>query len=283
MTRIGVLGDVHATYYWVSFALWKFHNEGITHVVQVGDFGLGRTNYNRKFVHRVGKLATHYGITFDIVPGNHEDWDWIDLLTKGNRTEKVEIEPNLFILPRGYRWEEDGSTFVALGGAPSVDRAWRQEEDKGVLNSVYHRWFPTEIITQEDVDYVVAGGHADVMFGHDAPDGVSQIHERIKHNPIGFTAADLLYAADGRRLYTEAFRGVNPSVLFHGHYHFRVDEMIRNATGEYTNILGLTNEDSAFSMGHYDTETKKGHIWNTTPDFQKFLALWGKNVSYKVG
>lgn len=277
MTRIGFMGDVAATYWWVAFALNKFHIEGITHVVQVGDFGVGRTNYNLKFLHRVSKLAVHYGITLDIVPGNHEDWSWIDSITQGVRDQKFELKPNVFILPRGYRWTEGSSSFVALGGAPSVDRSWRLEDQKGVIDSRYHSWFPTEIITPEDVDYVRAGGYADVMVTHDAPLNITQIEERIKHNPLGFSSIDLDYAAQGRKLMDQAFHGVNPLVLFHGHYHFKVDEMIRNSgesTG-WTNILGLSNENSPHNLGHYDTEEKRGHIWDVTRDVAKWLTNRG--------
>lgn len=271
-TRVGVLGDVHADYGWMAFALWKMNLEGINKVLQVGDMGIGRTNYNAKFLDRTSKLAVRHGVTLYVVPGNHEDWDQINGLVGDNRTEWAELRPNIMVAPRGMRWTWGSSSFVALGGAPSVDRGWRQEHDEGVLDTKYHSWFPGEMITQEDVEYVVAGGYADVMVGHDAPQNVTQIDGRIAHNPLGFRAADLVYAADGRFLYNEAFRGVNPLVILHGHYHFKVDEMIRNAAGEFTNVMGYHCNGNNFSMGHYDTEEKKAYHWDILGDVKKYNA-----------
>ena len=284
MARYGLLGDVHANYSWMAFSLWKLHHENIEEVLQVGDFGIGQTKYNQKFLKRTSKLAVHYGIKLRIVPGNHEDHNYITELIGDNNDEWAELMPNLFIAPRGLRWTWDDTSFVALGGAPSVDRGWRREDQADTLDAKYHHWFPGEMITEEDVDRVVAGGYADVMVAHDAPENVPTIDARIKNNPHGFRADDLAYAAEGRSLMTRAFRGVSPRTFIHGHYHFLVDDMVpsppRNADEAldeipYTHILGLANDEQNYSLGHYDTVSKKAHAWNIKADTLAYMAAGG--------
>jgi Calcineurin-like phosphoesterase len=282
-SRVGLLGDTHANYAWTAFALWKFHREGITRVLQLGDLGLGKSNYNAKFLKRVSKLAVHYGITLYVTLGNHEDWNYAEELFSTTMREDgwAEVRPNLLIAPRGLRWTWDDVSFVSLGGAPSVDRGWRVEEQAKILDPDYHLWFPGEMITQEDVDLVVAGGYADVMVAHDAPMGVPTIDKAISSNPHGFRPADLLYAADGRKLMDDAFRGVRPRTFLHGHYHMLVDDMIRTPSNpnpglietadvKWTHVLGLNCDGRNYFLGQYDLKARKADAWDIRPDIDRY-------------
>jgi hypothetical protein len=271
--KIGILGDTHMQTNWTLFALWKFNKEGITKVIQVGDFGIAQTMAGARFLDAVNAAAAQYGIELYVVPGNHEDWVWINRLTENDRQTWANLCPNIYLAPRGIRWEWDGVTFVALGGAPSVDRTWRLEDQEFIKDPKQHIWFPDEMITWEDVEYVAAGGHADVMIGHDAPENVPTIEARIGRNPFGWNPADLLYAADGRRRYTEAFKAVAPDTLFHGHYHFKVDDMVRTFEDNWCNVIGLGCDGMKEGLGHYDTETRKGHIWDVGRDMGEYNAL----------
>ena len=273
MTKIGVLGDTHANISWIRFALWKMHRESIREVLQVGDFGIGEDPHSTRFTQIASEVAEDYGITLRVVPGNHESWPLINRLTSGNRTEWAELAPNIYLAPRGIRWEWDGVKFVALGGAPSIDRAWRVEDQKYIKDPKQHLWFPGEMITWEDVEYVAAGGHADVMIGHDVPENVPTIDATIRRSAHMWNAADLLYAADGRRRYTEAFKAVAPETVLAGHYHFKVDDMIPNGNGGWANVLVYNCDGTADSMGHYDTEARKAFVWNVRRDMGEYNAL----------
>jgi len=275
---VGLLGDVHANGEFLNFALWKMNLENISDVIQVGDFGIGQTNYNARFLRRASVLAAHFGITVHIVPGNHEDHVLINELIGEQRTDFVRLRDNLLLVPRGMRWQWGSSTFVGLGGAPSVDMTARKAAQMGILDRKKHSWFPEEMITEEDLAYVAEGGYADIMLCHDAPNGVSAITKRISSNPMGFDVAGLAYAEEGREKMTRAFRSVAPKTFVHGHYHFPVNEMVpRPGMGsgsemEYTHILGLGCDGSymQFSMGHYDTETKIAHMWNSHEDHMNY-------------
>lgn len=278
MTKIGILGDVHADTYWFEFAMWKFNNEGINRVLQVGDFGIGQSNYNARFLKRANRVAKHFGVRVYITPGNHEDWDYInELHEEGNKTDDgwtILRQKNLLLAPRGHRWEWDGVSFVSLGGAPSVDRKWRVRQQGG--RGATHRdrlWYAGEQITQEDVDRTVAGGYADVMVAHDAPMNVPTIEHVISTNPHGFAAEDLVYAQEGRLLMDQAFRGVSPRTFLHGHYHFRVDDMVPAPAREefqsnvsWTHVAGFGCNQQDHSLGHYETDNKTAYHWNIMRD-----------------
>ena len=272
MTRVGILGDTHGNLAAARFMLWSMHKMGITSVIQVGDFGLYTDNNGMKFARKVSDLCVMWGIELWVVPGNHENHRVINELLGEDRTARKEYRPNVYVLPRGYRWEWDGMSFLALGGAPSVDRitrlAWETGRKPGNANKY---WYAEEQITDADVDYTVSGGYADVMIGHDAPHGIQGIERVIRGNPHGFHVADLLYAEEGRLRMTEAFRGVAPEFFFHGHYHTPVNENIQRPGGEYgdiTHVIGLDCEFNNYSMATIDTETRTA----TNIDHDKLLA-----------
>lgn len=67
------------------------------------------------------------------------------------------MSDHVTLLPRSHRWEMGGRSFVALGGAPSVNRLKLTE---GI------DWWPSEVIQEEHVEATIAGGHAEVMLAH---------------------------------------------------------------------------------------------------------------------
>lgn len=265
--KIGLLGDTHGSQPWTEFALWSFAQRGIKTIIQVGDFGLGRKNWNNQYSKFTAAQLDHHNQTMLIVPGNHEDWDFISdiSITHAREDGWVRVRGDrLLLAPRGHRWEIDEVSFVALGGAPSVDRGYRVSMNQGLRDGGKNQtWWAGEQITQYDVDITAGEGFADVFVAHDAPHGSPTIEANISGNPFGFDPVDLLYAEEGRILMTEAFRKVAPDTFIHGHYHFPVNDMIRipdplSLTGEpkWSNIFGLDCNNKNKSLGEYDTETK---------------------------
>jgi Predicted phosphoesterase len=292
--KLGILGDLHGNIAAGRFMLWSMGQMGIDTVIHVGDFGIYSTNDGMKFASRMNEYAKLLDITIIVVPGNHENWRIINELTGDNRTKLAMYRSNIFIAPRGYRYTFDGVSFVMLGGAPSVDRNWRAAADRKRANKgefqANQNWYWEEQITAADVDYVVAGGYADVMIGHDAPHGIQGIESRIKGNPHGFHIADILYAEDGRKLMTEAFQGVAPRFFFHGHYHFPVNEWIQRPKGEYgldkTHVIGLDCEFNNYSMAILDTVEQSA--WNVDHKTLLFqyrkdgIGTWPSHASTKT-
>lgn len=237
---VGLLGDTHGNSGVVKNSLDLFKRNGVFTIIQVGDFGFWPGKSGRAFLNDVTKFLSDNGQHMIVVPGNHEDYQQIKNLQK-DEDGWLDAKPRIRVAPRGHRWSHNGVSFVALGGAPSVDRAWRVQAQR---KTGFPVWWPEEDITQEDIDATVAGGHADVMIGHDAPWGVEYIENRIKDNPLGFTEEDLEYALEGRLKMLSAVSQVSPELFVHGHYHFLVNDNIFTGDGQETRIFGL-NADGA--------------------------------------
>ena len=279
MTRIGLLGDTHADFGWIHYAIDKFYREDITEVIQLGDLGVwpGK-GYDEEW----DEVSAHLEAvkqTWRVVPGNHEDYDQIEKLPVVDGWQP--FRSNIWLAERGLRFSIDDVSFVALGGAPSVDRARRTGGTKYEGKQVY--WWPQEAITPEDVAKVAGGGYADVMLAHDAPANVETIERMTKGHDSWISPADLLYAANGRVLMDEAFHAVAPRIFIHGHYHFKVDEqkmVRRDDEMAYSRILGLSKNEENFSMGELNTEGLTAEIWDIRKDW--VLNRWPVNHQGRV-
>ncbi len=137
------------------------------------------------------------------------------------------MSDHVTFLPRGHRFELGGRSFVALGGAPSVNRHRLTE---GV------DWWPTEVIREEHVEATLAGGHADVMLVHDSPGPpycTEPVEAILRGNPWGWPADILEYAAQGVDRVTRAVLGVRPRLLAHGHFHVAGEAVVRLPGAEH--------------------------------------------------
>lgn len=251
--RIGLLGDTHSNFGFIHQALDAFAAEDIGTIIQVGDLGIWP---GKKYQANWDAVHEHLGKNGQLVlvaPGNHEDYDQI---------EKLPVRPNgwqrfrgrIWLAPRGLRTHINGVSFLFLGGAPSVDRMWRLQTKN------MKTWWPQEDITEEEIETVIAGGHAQVMIAHDAPLGIEHISRHISGNPNGFQRVDLDYAYEGRRKMDRAFMKVKPEVFVHGHYHFAYHETV----GPWeTHMMGMSwDGDLRGSLG--DILVDNGRVISTT-------------------
>ena len=147
-----------------------------------------------------------------------------------------------------------GRSFVSLGGAPSVDLHTRVEG---------RDWWPQEQMTQVDVDHTIAGGYADVMVTHDAPGppwATRPVETILATNPMGWPNHALEYARIGRERVTEAFLGVKPRLLVHGHYHCSGELTMRLPGTEYeTTVWSLDMQGQAGNIRLLDLDTLTAH------------------------
>lgn len=256
--KIGFIGDTHGNDWVVQVALDNFRKEGITDIVQVGDFGFWPGKPGQQFLAQVNTHLAKNGQILYVTPGNHEDYTFLKYLhTREDGWQ--EAREHILVAPRGHRWEWDGVSFVSLGGAPSVDRGWRLDFQRKQGHPV---WWKEEDITREDMDRTIEGGYADVMIAHDAPFGVPAIERGIQGNPNNFRQEDLEYADEGRNKMREVVDVVRPKLFFHGHYHWKVDdklEIFNEDTGldDVVHILGLAADGTPMSWGRLDLDTLK--------------------------
>lgn len=240
--QIGVAGDWHGNTWWARSCLSALAKRGVTEVYHLGDFGIWPDLSGLTYRLDVEDALASHGMTMFVTPGNHEDYSQIEGWPAEDRGHDIGavqwVTEHLALLPRGHRWIRHGWSFVSLGGAPSVDR-WMRAEGQS--------WWAAEAITDDDVARTIAGGPADIMLAHDAPDadlGTDGVAQVLEGNPMGWPDESLEYAAEGRQRMTAAFLGVKPRLFVHGHYHLR-DEAIVHRFEHPTRVVALDCDGSS--------------------------------------
>ena len=219
---VGLSGDWEANAAWARHAIARLAEHDVTTVFHLGDLTGEPGPYGRQFVSELDGACRHHRVTIYLTPGNHEDYPRLNALPADD-AGLAWLTDHIAVMPRGHRWAIAGKTFVSLGGAPSVDYPRRIPGKT---------WFPDEAISNDDVQRVAAGGHADIMLTHDAPAPGTSAVERIIAGAHGWTWTQkgLDYAAAGRTHLTRAFQAVRPRLLVHGHYHVH-DETVMHLDG----------------------------------------------------
>lgn len=221
--RVMVAGDWHGDILWGAEVIDRTAEAKIDTILHLGDFGFWPGKYGARYVNMIENVCASHGIKMVVTPGNHEDWDRLDqkkAKDKGDGWGAVKhMTDHIIVLPRAHRVELEYSggsrSLVSLGGAPSIDFPNRRE---GLS------WWKSEMITMNDVDATIAGGHADIMVAHDSPDlpyaapAVGDIIHSVDSQRF-WSPQGLRYAAEGRQLMHMAYEGVKPKMFFHGHFH----------------------------------------------------------------
>lgn len=127
-------------------------------------------------------------------------------------------------------------------------------------------WWPSEVLLDEHVDAVIAGGHAEVMLTHDSPTSpyctpvVDEILRRnASDNPMEWPESSLAYADDGLSKVTRAVLGVRPLFLAHGHFHVAgegVVQLPQAASATTIWSLGARHEEGTVRVLDLDSLTE---------------------------
>lgn len=204
MKRYLFLGDTHDDLDFTESAAKLARQHG-AEIIQLGDWGfLGPA---KPQLEELSAMLIGLGVTMRFVDGNHDDHLRLKKLRGRVRVRGVEIAKNVIYQPRGSVHEdEDGTRFLFLGGAPSIDQARRIE---GVS------WWPEEVISKTDLDLALsAKAPIHVLVTHDAP-----------AFPPGFTPkGSPRYRRDQRLSMTRVDKLIQrhrPTLHVHGHWHTR--------------------------------------------------------------
>lgn len=246
---VAIAGDWHGETSWAFKAVKAAHDAGIKTIFQLGDFGIFGGS-GEKYRRKLDMLCGRLGVTIVVVDGNHEDH--VRIANLPVREDGLRIfAPRILIAPRGWRWTINNTTFVALGGANSIDREWRTPNVS---------WWEQEQISMGDVYRTIEGGYADVMLAHDCPEGVNI---PMNHRDSDWTKQGIAYANQSRATMRAAVDGVRPSMFFHGHYHVYYDKFVtlgNFTTGDVykTRYIGLDmNGSDEHNMVFLNTVTKE--------------------------
>jgi Icc-related predicted phosphoesterase len=249
--NILVIGDTHGnTSAICNVAIPTARKRDCKLIIQVGDFGYWEhQEAGKKFLNKVSKALVRENMVMYWIDGNHENHPllWQSYHPSGPYGLMM-IRPNLYYVPRGTVFKIEDVTCLGLGGAFSIDRDWRINEEL-YAGKPETLWWPTEMITFEQAKLARENardlGPIDLMFTHDCPTGtdIPGIHSKDKWiYPETWLNRDLL---------REVFDDVQPKMLIHGHYHVRYTDKLplKPKVGDgdllewdYCRVDGLSND-----------------------------------------
>lgn len=217
-TLVLIAGDWHSNANWMGRVIPAAARTRARTILHVGDFGFW-PGHTQQFLDTIEFWCDHTATNgrgierIAVVPGNHDDASMLDPLFEANPGHPVQLSARVWALPRGYRFEVGGRSFLAFGGAASIDRMSR---------SPGRTWWPSEVPSWDEVDRAVAGDHADVLLTHDASYHLTpQVKQLIENPDPWWTREELEYANSARPLVAAVVDATTPLIQCHGHFHLR--------------------------------------------------------------
>jgi hypothetical protein len=240
-SRLLVAGDTHGNGWWLRTLADLAVKLGCCGVVQLGDFGFwpdqrvlhatGYATLDNRWLDELADIYRTAGVWLRVIDGNHDAHPLVREIHPANDNGVRPIRDGVIDwADRGAVWSWHGILFGALGGAVSIDRSVRVENES---------WWSTETITDSDVDTLIerAPNGLDVLLAHDAPilpPGITPLADPILR-------AD---CADSNQRVAQAVRVTRPKLLLHGHYHRRY-----RASYLETDIEGIASDIEAHNGG----------------------------------
>lgn len=245
MKKVMLVGDTHANVRWANNVCLAAEKAEVDLIIQLGDFGFV---FEKDFLDEWAKA--YCPVWF--LRGNHDDTEWIKHRTPNNRLygpEPVNVAKNLWYLPDGCSFTLGATSFRVLGGAYSIDRRYRTE---------YVSWWRDETLTQEGMFAAYEGGFVDVVLAHDAPQGIPALEKYLQ-------SFDLPYKMDydslqSRKAHSFAMQGIEPSLYFHGHYHFPYEDKWVSEDGHVTIVKGLHMNNTSLRDNTYVLDLFMGSL-----------------------
>jgi hypothetical protein len=241
-------GDIHGDHNWLRTELaFAARQNGCDRIIALGDFGMF---WNPAALPKLRRTVAHcksMGVDLWFLDGNHENFDLMKDFKFDPDGEKVPVyneDLGLTYLSRGATFEWDNKTVMAFGGAFSIDKDSRQP---------HRSWWPDETITEGQVRYVEdSPTKVDILLSHDVPELPAKLDSFLH------TGWDLPYKLEAesrtnRKMLRRVFDTVEPSAVYHGHYHHSYVDTLDQAA-----IVGLAcnGMDRAYTIIR-PTDTEK--------------------------
>lgn len=192
--------------------IYKAGEYKISHVVVCGDFGLWtHVADGQVFLDEVNYAAQENNLSVYAIGGNHENWDHWNWMVDNFPTAKgfAMARRRVLLAPKVHSWTWAGKKFIGAGGAVSVDKAYRLQQERKPRTL----YWPNEQLTDEQVGEVKSLGHADYLITHDCSN----------YTPFGHRLKPDIDSHIHRQRIDEVLRSVQPSMHFHGHMHEKYD------------------------------------------------------------
>lgn len=262
--KILMLGDTHGNNEHVEWAASVAEKAKADAIFVLGDFGYWEHGDDGAFLDKCSAISSDYGMPIYWLDGNHENHTWLRERYINNaevpRDEDgfVIMRRGLMHAPRAHTWEWRGYSFMALGGAYSIDKegrlrgeAKKQRQARAEMRGRAERgaripdsvkriaqgesifWWPEEEITDEEVEEALRVDKVDILLTHDKPLFAEPDWNR-KNDPTSMANQEKVQKVMER---------LRPSILIHGHLHYSYrDEMIlgeHEGALEFCEIYGL--------------------------------------------
>jgi hypothetical protein len=270
-----VLGDLHGDTRAGLSAIREAHALGVQHIIQVGDFGYWpHFTDGVTFLDDLEWALEDTGIMLHWLDGNHENFDAIEAAVKNYPNDgmgRVWIRTHIRYCSRGANWKWDGKRFMTVGGAVSIDKKRRLNDEAG------HRgrgartlWWPQEQLTEGELflasrraeQLAQRGEPVDYLFTHDCPTN-APFKGRLKPDEDSHAH---------RQKMDRLGKVVKPKVWFHGHMHTQYDGYQFPPYESTTTVYGLECNPQGmrgYGVGNYwgilDTETDTFTYKNDLP------------------
>jgi hypothetical protein len=204
-------GHTHAVVRGIQAGAELLPTTGPRVFLHFGDFGFYPLAYYIRYLRAVSGALAAAGAVMWVIDGNHEDHNLLAGVAasaedRGHGPPYM-VASHIYWLPRGYRWTWAGRTWVAAGGAVSLNRA---QLTPGL------DWFPEESLSPADVQAITGPGPADVIVSHDAPSGV---HLSMPPPMPGWDLADVAKSDAHRDVLQRIGTVLQPRYWMHGHLH----------------------------------------------------------------
>jgi len=158
-----ILGDIHGNFNYLKNQIHTKRIEDCT-IIQVGDFGIGFSyKENDEFVLKsLNDYLKDSNVTLYAIRGNHDN----PIFFNGDYDFS-----NLKLLPDYTQLEIDGTNFLFIGGAVSIDRTTRIKENNSNIRYGSRKrcfWNDETLIYKPEITKNIKG--VDVVITHTAPD-----------------------------------------------------------------------------------------------------------------
>lgn len=202
-----LLGDIHGSAGILRRALEVSKESNAVAIIQLGDFGMFRDNEEW---FRENIKDAHIPIYF--IDGNHDDcrrWDGLKEVTR------IWDDRELFYIPRGTVMELDGRMIAFMGGAASIDKKMRLENNM--------HWDSNENISPKHIERLyknALGKKIDMFLTHCPPHSV--IEKNFDPMQKLWFGVGIDWIDPNQNIIEDAWDKLNYPPIYSGHMHKRV-------------------------------------------------------------
>lgn len=263
--KVLMAGDIHGNTEHALALLQVAARQDCARMFVLGDFGAWEhTVGGKQYFDVVDRAARKLRVQVYFLDGNHDKSSLVREMYGGKTDDDgfLVCRKNIRYAPRGHRWVWDGTSFVAFGGAYSVDKLWRlAKEALRERNAQRHRlfgstrermtaetlWFPEEEMTDDEFEELLAQDDSpvDVLLSHDKPAAADPEVNRKNY-------AECL---PNQERIQRAVQTLRPALLLHGHLHYRYTDTISCGADAQTRVEGLGADPEAMVDGADSTDS----------------------------